>query len=71
MNVNPTSSVSKAPELLTIWFGETVSREIEAANVGEIIDEARSSAPCVLFFDSLMSLIPLLHLLVALLSCLY
>ncbi|XWS64948.1 hypothetical protein CRYUN_Cryun05aG0048200 [Craigia yunnanensis] len=37
----------KGPELLTMWFGES------EANVREIIDKARQSAPCVLFFDEL------------------
>ena len=35
----------KGPELLTMWFGES------EANVREIFDNARQSAPCVLFFD--------------------
>jgi transitional endoplasmic reticulum ATPase len=39
----------KGPELLTMWFGES------EANVREIFDKARSSAPCVLFFDELDS----------------
>ncbi|KAK6152380.1 hypothetical protein DH2020_015015 [Rehmannia glutinosa] len=33
----------KGPELLTMWFGES------EANVREIFDKARQSAPCVLF----------------------
>ncbi|KAI3888610.1 hypothetical protein MKX03_031379, partial [Papaver bracteatum] len=37
----------KGPELLTMWFGEM------EANVREIFDKARGSAPCVLFFDEL------------------
>ena len=36
----------KGPELLTMWFGES------EANVREIFDKARQSAPCV-FFDEL------------------
>lgn len=40
----------KGPELLTMWFGES------EANVREIFDKARSSAPCVLFFDELDSI---------------
>ena len=32
----------KGPELLTMWFGES------EANVREIFDKARQSAPCVL-----------------------
>jgi len=36
----------KEPELLTMWFGES------EANVREIFDKARQSAPCV-FFDEL------------------
>jgi len=39
----------KGPELLTMWFGES------EANVRDIFDKARSSAPCVLFFDELDS----------------
>ncbi|XBJ17521.1 hypothetical protein VPH35_008906 [Triticum aestivum] len=40
----------KGPELLTMWFGES------DANVREIFDKARGSAPCVLFFDELDSI---------------
>ncbi|KAK1364845.1 AAA ATPase, CDC48 family [Heracleum sosnowskyi] len=40
----------KGPELLTMWFGES------EANVREIFDKARTSAPCVLFFDELDSI---------------
>ncbi|KEH39372.1 ATPase, AAA-type, CDC48 protein [Medicago truncatula] len=40
----------KGPELLTMWFGES------DANVREIFDKARQSAPCVLFFDELDSI---------------
>ncbi|KAF5751564.1 cell division cycle protein 48 [Tripterygium wilfordii] len=40
----------KGPELLTMWFGES------EANVREIFDKARQSAPCVLFFDGLDSI---------------
>lgn len=40
----------KGPELLTMYFGES------EANVREIFDKARSSAPCVLFFDELDSI---------------
>ncbi|KAM0057832.1 putative vesicle-fusing ATPase [Helianthus debilis subsp. tardiflorus] len=40
----------KGPELLTMWFGES------EANVLEIFDNARGSAPCVLFFDELDSI---------------
>ncbi|KAM0856611.1 hypothetical protein ACQ4PT_049009 [Festuca glaucescens] len=40
----------KGPELLTMWFGES------KANVHEIFDKARGSAPCVLFFDELDSI---------------
>ena len=40
----------KGPELLTMWFGES------EANVREVFDKARSSAPCVLFFDELDSI---------------
>uniref|UniRef100_M8AQ44 Cell division control 48-D-like protein n=1 Tax=Aegilops tauschii TaxID=37682 RepID=M8AQ44_AEGTA len=40
----------KGPELLTMWFGES------KANVREIFDKARQSAPCVLFFDELDSI---------------
>jgi transitional endoplasmic reticulum ATPase len=35
----------KAPELLTIWLGES------EANVRDIFEKARQVAPCVLFFD--------------------
>merc|ERR1711865_636375 len=40
----------KGPELLTMWFGES------EANVREVFDKARSSAPCVLFFDEIDSI---------------
>ena len=40
----------KGPEMLTMWFGES------EANVREIFDKARASAPCVLFFDELDSI---------------
>ncbi|KAM3329359.1 hypothetical protein ACQJBY_026432 [Aegilops geniculata] len=40
----------KGPELLTMWFGKS------EANVREIFDKARQSAPCVLFFDELDSI---------------
>merc|ERR1712072_1010094 len=40
----------KGPELLTMWFGES------EANVREIFDKARQSAPCVLLFDELDSI---------------
>ncbi|KAK4362493.1 hypothetical protein RND71_017734 [Anisodus tanguticus] len=40
----------KGPELLTMWFGES------EANVREIFDKVRQSAPCVLFFDELDSI---------------
>merc|ERR1712070_601872 len=40
----------KGPELLTMWFGDS------EANVREIFDKARQSAPCVLFFDELDSI---------------
>ncbi|KEH39380.1 ATPase, AAA-type, CDC48 protein [Medicago truncatula] len=40
----------KGLELLTMWFGES------EANVREIFDKARQSAPCVLFFDELDSI---------------
>ncbi|XP_059669454.1 cell division cycle protein 48 homolog [Cornus florida] len=40
----------KGPELLSVWFGES------EANVREIFEKARRSAPCVLFFDELDSL---------------
>nr|CAB3497060.1 unnamed protein product [Digitaria exilis] len=43
-------SPSKGTELLTMWFGES------EANVREIFDKARQSAPCVLFFDELDSI---------------
>ena len=40
----------KGPELLSMWFGESV------ANVREIFDKARAAAPCVLFFDEIDSI---------------
>eukprot|EP00978_Attheya_sp_CCMP212_P024746 scaffold78239_cov46-Attheya_sp.AAC.4 len=40
----------KGPELLTKWFGES------EANVRNIFDKARQSAPCILFFDELDSI---------------
>jgi len=40
----------KGPELLTMWFGESES------NVRDVFSKARSSAPCVLFFDELDSI---------------
>lgn len=46
----------KGPELLTMWFGES------EANVREIFDKARQSAPCVLFFDELDSIATQVHI---------
>ena len=40
----------KGPELLTMWFGES------EANVREVFEKARASAPCILFFDELDSI---------------
>ncbi|GLU02532.1 hypothetical protein SLE2022_197790 [Rubroshorea leprosula] len=40
----------KGPELLTLWFGES------EANVREIFDKTRHSAPCVLLFYELDSI---------------
>ncbi|XP_055822799.1 cell division cycle protein 48 homolog [Solanum dulcamara] len=40
----------KGPELLTMYFGES------EANVRELFDKARQSAPCILFFDELDSI---------------
>ncbi|KAJ1461268.1 P-loop containing nucleoside triphosphate hydrolase protein [Pelagophyceae sp. CCMP2097] len=37
----------KGPELLTMWFGES------EANVRELFEKARASAPCILFFDEI------------------
>ena len=37
----------KGPELLTMWFGES------EANVRDLFDKARQSAPCILFFDEI------------------
>ena len=42
----------KGPELLTMWFGES------EANVRDIFEKARGSAPCVLFFDEIDALVP-------------
>ena len=41
----------KGPELLSMWFGESES------NVRNIFQKARQSAPCVLFFDELDSIV--------------
>jgi SpoVK/Ycf46/Vps4 family AAA+-type ATPase len=38
-----------------MWFGES------EANVREIFDKARQSAPCVLFFDELDSIATQVH----------
>ena len=40
----------KGPELLNMWYGES------EANVRDVFDKARQSAPCVLFFDELDSI---------------
>jgi transitional endoplasmic reticulum ATPase len=40
----------KVPELLTIWLEES------EANVRDVFDKARQTAPCVLFFDGLDSI---------------
>lgn len=48
----------KGPELLTMWFGES------EANVREIFDKARQSAPCVLFFDELDSIATQVHFII-------
>merc|ERR1712025_1480801 len=40
----------KGPELLNMWVGES------EANVRDIFDKARSSAPCVIFFDEIDSI---------------
>ncbi|KAG2336174.1 AAA ATPase, partial [Suillus weaverae] len=40
----------KGPELLTMWFGES------EANVHDVFDKARATAPCVMFFDKLDSI---------------
>jgi transitional endoplasmic reticulum ATPase len=45
----------KGPELLTMWFGES------EANVRDVFDKARQSAPCVLFFDELDSIATQVH----------
>ena len=59
----------KGPELLTMWFGES------EANVREIFDKARQSAPCVLFFDELDSIatqvLSLAYALVMMLLCIH
>lgn len=41
----------KGPDLLTMWFGEN------EANVRNVFDNACPSAPCVLFFDELDSIV--------------
>ena len=41
--------------LLRVWAGVACTGESEA-NVREIFDKARQSAPCVLFFDELDSI---------------
>lgn len=40
----------KGPELLTMWFGES------EANIRDLFDKARASAPCILFFDEMDSI---------------
>lgn len=40
----------KGPELLNMWVGES------EANIRDIFDKARSSAPCVIFFDEIDSI---------------
>merc|ERR1711953_853842 len=40
----------KGPELLNMWVGES------EANVRDIFDKARSSSPCVIFFDEIDSI---------------
>lgn len=40
----------KGPELLNMWVGES------EANVRDVFDKARSSAPCVIFFDEIDSI---------------
>ncbi|GKV08354.1 hypothetical protein SLEP1_g19994 [Rubroshorea leprosula] len=50
VSAKQTLSVSKGPELLTVWFGES------EANVREIFDKAQHSAPFVLFFYELDSI---------------
>ncbi|RZB99267.1 Cell division control protein 48-like E isoform B [Glycine soja] len=47
MNVKLDEKLCWGPELLTMWVGES------EANVREIFDKAKQSAPCVLFFDEL------------------
>lgn len=40
----------KGPELLSMWVGES------EGNIREIFDKARTSAPCIMFFDELDSI---------------
>jgi transitional endoplasmic reticulum ATPase len=40
----------KVPELLTMWLEES------EANVRDVFDKGRQTAPCVLFFDGLDSI---------------
>lgn len=40
----------KGPELLSMWVGESES------NIRELFDKARTSAPCIMFFDELDSM---------------
>lgn len=46
-----------------MWFGES------EANVREIFDKARQSAPCVLFFDELDSIAVQVHITDGPLAC--
>jgi ribosome biogenesis ATPase len=45
----------KGPELLNMYVGESESR------VRQVFSRARSSAPCVIFFDELDALCPKVH----------
>lgn len=45
----------KGPELLDMYVGES------ERNVRDLFDQARRSAPCILFFDEIDSLAPGSH----------
>ncbi|KAK4368921.1 hypothetical protein RND71_012713 [Anisodus tanguticus] len=49
-HIRPRTMLVKGPEFLTMWFGES------EANVRELFDKARQSAPCILLFIELDSI---------------